>query len=50
MKLTDADLMRVLERTIRAGSAVLLENIGETIDSSLEPLLLKAYYKVTKMS
>ncbi|XP_026677188.1 dynein heavy chain 3, axonemal-like [Diaphorina citri] len=46
VKLTDATLLRTLERAIRTGTAVLLENIQETIDSSLEPVLLKSYYKI----
>ncbi|KAL1453423.1 hypothetical protein WDU94_007563, partial [Cyamophila willieti] len=37
VKLTEATMMRNLEKAIRDGQAVLLENIQETIDSSLEP-------------
>lgn len=41
IKLTDGNFLRTLENSIRMGSAVLLEEIGETLDPSLEPILLK---------
>lgn len=41
IKLTDGNFMRTLENCIRIGMPVLLEEIGETLDPSLEPILLK---------
>lgn len=35
------DYMRTLENAIQFGQPVLLENIGEEMDPSLEPVLLK---------
>ena len=35
------DYIRVLENAISFGQPVLLENIGEEMDPSLEPVLLK---------
>lgn len=40
----DAD-MRVLENAIAFGVPVLLEGVGEELDPSLEPLLLKQTFK-----
>ncbi|XP_067384444.1 dynein axonemal heavy chain 12 [Channa argus] len=45
IKLTDADYMRTLENCIQFGTPLLLENIGEELDPSLEPLLLKQTFK-----
>ena len=41
IKLTDGNFLRTLENSIRIGVPVLLEEIGETLDPSLEPVLLK---------
>lgn len=41
IKLTDGDYLRTLENAIQFGIPVLLENIGEELDPSLEPVLLK---------
>lgn len=41
VKPMDKDLLRTLENGVRFGRAVLLENVGETLDASLEPILLK---------
>lgn len=41
IKLTDGDFMRTLESAVQFGLPVLLENVGEELDPSLEPLLLK---------
>ncbi len=41
IKLTDGDFMRTLENAVQFGLPVLLENVGEELDPSLEPLLLK---------
>ncbi|KAG2485619.1 hypothetical protein HYH03_015682 [Edaphochlamys debaryana] len=45
IKLSDRDFLRTLENGVRFGRAVLLENIGETLDAALEPLLLKQTFK-----
>ncbi len=45
IKLSDKDLLRTLENAIRFGKPVLLENVQEELDASLEPLLLKQLYK-----
>ncbi|XP_041350374.1 dynein heavy chain 12, axonemal-like isoform X3 [Gigantopelta aegis] len=45
IKLTDADYMRTLENCINFGNPLLLENVGEDLDPSLEPLLLKQTFK-----
>lgn len=44
-KLTDASYLRTLETCVRIGSAVLLEDVGESLDPSLEPILQKAVFK-----
>lgn len=38
--------MRVLEQALQFGKPVLLENIGETIDPILNPILEKALVKL----
>jgi hypothetical protein len=45
LKLSGADYMRKLENAIQFGYPVLLENVGEELDPTLEPLLLKAVFK-----
>ena len=45
IKLTDPDYMRNLENCIQFGNPCLLENVGEDLDPSLEPLLLKQIFK-----
>ena len=45
VKQTDSDFIRVLENSIQFGIPVLLENVGEELDPSLEPLLLKQTFK-----
>lgn len=45
IKLSDADFMRTLENCIQFGTPLLLENVGEELDPSLEPLLLKQTFK-----
>ncbi|XP_068605783.1 dynein axonemal heavy chain 12-like [Brachionichthys hirsutus] len=44
-KPTDARFMRTLENCIQFGKPLLLENVGEELDPSLEPLLLKQTFK-----
>ena len=41
----DGSHMRELENAIQFGTPVLLENVGEELDPSLEPLLLKQTFK-----
>ncbi|XP_013387188.1 dynein heavy chain 12, axonemal, partial [Lingula anatina] len=45
IKLTDSDYIRNLENSIQFGYPLLLENVGEELDPSLEPLLLKQTFK-----
>ena len=45
VKLTDGDFIRKLESSIQFGFPVLLENVGEELDPTLEPLLLKSVFK-----
>lgn len=45
IKLSDKDYMRTLENCIQFGTPLLLENVGEELDPSLEPLLLKQVFK-----
>ena len=45
IKLTDGDFTRALENAIQFGIPVLLEDVGEELDPSLEPLLLKEVFK-----
>ena len=48
VKLTDSDYIRTLENCIQFGTPVLIENVGEELDPSLEPLLLKQTFKQGK--
>ncbi|XP_007947093.1 dynein axonemal heavy chain 6 [Orycteropus afer afer] len=41
IKLTDSHFLRTLENSIRLGLPVLLEELKETLDPALEPILLK---------
>eukprot|EP00731_Ephydatia_muelleri_P001617 Em0001g1617a len=41
IKLTDPNYLRTLENAIRIGTPVLLEEVGEQLDPSLEPVLSK---------
>ncbi|CAG5121595.1 unnamed protein product, partial [Candidula unifasciata] len=41
IKLTDGQFLRTLENCIRTGMPVLLEDVEETLDPALEPVLLK---------
>ena len=45
VKLTQKDCMRNMETAIQMGLPVLLENIENEIDASLDPILTKSYYK-----
>ncbi|KAJ8245285.1 hypothetical protein GJAV_G00269100 [Gymnothorax javanicus] len=44
IKLTDSGFLRTLENAIRLGLPVLLEELKETLDPALEPVLLKQTY------
>ncbi|KAF6312761.1 dynein axonemal heavy chain 1 [Rhinolophus ferrumequinum] len=44
-KLSDRDFLRSMENAIRFGKPCLLENVGEELDPTLEPVLLKQTYK-----
>ncbi|CAG5101569.1 Similar to DNAH7: Dynein heavy chain 7, partial [Cotesia congregata] len=46
IKLTDKNYMTVVERSIEFGYPVLIENIYEQLDASLDPILMKNIYKV----
>lgn len=48
LKLSQGDFMRQMENCIAFGYPVLLENVGEELDPSLEPLLLKQTFKQGK--
>lgn len=39
IRLTQRNYMEGIERAVTNGNVVLLENIGETVDAVLEPLL-----------
>lgn len=45
IKLTDSNILRTLENSIQFGKPVLLESVGETLDPSLNPILLKQTYQ-----
>ncbi|XP_032099375.1 dynein heavy chain 6, axonemal isoform X2 [Sapajus apella] len=44
IKLTDSNFLRILENSIRLGLPVLLEELKETLDPALEPILLKQIF------
>ena len=44
-KISQSDFIRNIENCVQYGYPVLLENVGETVDNILEPLLTKAIYK-----
>jgi len=48
IKLTDPDYMRTLENCVTFGNPLLLENIEEELDTSLEPLLLRQTFKQSR--
>ena len=45
IKLSDANYTRILENAIQFGTSVLLENVDEDLDPSLEPILLKSTFQ-----
>lgn len=47
IKLTDDNYMRSIEGAIQVGLPVLIENVGEELDASLNPVLLKEVVRVS---
>jgi len=45
IKFSDGDFLRTLENSVQFGTPVLLENVGETLDATIEPILLKQVFK-----
>jgi dynein heavy chain len=45
VKLTDGDYLRTIENAVQFGNPVLMENVAEELDPSIEPLLLKQVFK-----
>jgi dynein heavy chain len=45
IKLTDSDYMRTMENAIQFGLPVLLENVKEELDPSLEPILQRQTFR-----
>jgi hypothetical protein len=41
LRVSDSVVLRTLENCVRIGSPVLLEDVGESLDPALEPLLMK---------
>lgn len=46
IKLTESNFLKVLEGSIRVGNPVLLEDIGESFDPVLEPILQKSVVNI----
>jgi dynein heavy chain len=44
-KLTASKYLRTIENGIQFGNPVLMEDVGETLDPALEPLLMKQIFK-----
>lgn len=43
-KLTDPGYLRILENCIRLGWPMLIEDLGENVDATLSPVLLKQIF------
>lgn len=51
IKLTDGNFMRILENGIRIGMPILLEEVGESLDPTLGPVLMKqTFVQVTLLT
>ncbi|KAG5483353.1 hypothetical protein LSCM1_04900 [Leishmania martiniquensis] len=46
LKLNSPNFMRQIESAVQKGKAVLLEDVGETLDAALDPILLKQVRRV----
>ncbi|GET87136.1 dynein heavy chain, putative [Leishmania tarentolae] len=46
LKLNSPNFMRQIENAVQKGQAVLLEDVGETLDAALDPILLKQVRRV----
>ncbi|AYU77362.1 dynein heavy chain, putative [Leishmania donovani] len=46
LKLNSPNFMRQIENAVQKGQAVLLEDVGETLDAALDPILLKQVHRV----
>ena len=46
MRMGENNFLRTVESCIRLGTPILIEEVGETLEPSLEPLLAKATFKV----
>jgi len=49
-KLTDSNFLQVLESAVRLGYPVLLEELGETLDPTLSPILLRQTYSKVRLT
>ena len=45
IKESDSNFLRTLENGVRYGKWIILENIGESLDATLEPILLRRTFK-----
>jgi dynein heavy chain len=45
IRLSQHDYVRILENAIQLGQPVLLENVEETLDAVLEPILIKQTFR-----
>jgi len=43
MSMNNENMLKTVEMCIRMGQPVILEDVKDTLDSSLEPLLIKDY-------
>ncbi|KPA77305.1 putative dynein heavy chain [Leptomonas pyrrhocoris] len=50
LKLNSPNFMRQVENAVQKGQAVLLEDVGETLDTALDPILLKQVRRVAGRS
>jgi dynein heavy chain, axonemal len=50
LKLNTPNFMRQIENAVQKGQAVLLEDVGETLDAALDPLLLRQVRRVAGRS
>jgi dynein heavy chain len=47
-KMTDENLMRIMEACIRTGVPILLEEVGEVLDPSMQAILHKHIFMVVR--